>query len=101
MPDRALVGVLLAVTLIPAAVQRWHTLALWAAIGATMGFGVGGLFGIGPVGFVPFVLVMIYAVLVREELDYDLTPTGAAVSAMLFVAITLPIQQSSRPNVAS
>ncbi len=31
----------------------------------------------------------------RGEFDYDLTPTGAAVSALLFVAITLPIQQSS------
>lgn len=84
---------LLAVALIPISAQRWHTLGLWASTGATMGFGLGGLFGIGPIGIVPFVLVIIYAVLTREELDYDLNLTGGAVSAMLFVVVALPIQQ--------
>lgn len=83
---------LLAVVMTPVSAQRWHTLALWASIGVTMGFGLGGLFGIGPVGLVPFVLVIAYAVLTRRELDYGLNLTGGAVSAMLLVVMTVPIQ---------
>ena len=53
-----------------------------------MGFGLGGLFGI-----VPFVFVITYAVLMRHELDYDLSLTTGALSAMLFVLVAIPIQQ--------
>lgn len=86
-------GCLLAVALLPVSLRKWHTLALWASIGATMGFGLGGLFGIGPIGIVPFVFVITYAVLMRHELDYDLSLTTGALSAMLFVLVTIPIQQ--------
>ncbi len=86
------VSCLLAVMLTPIDAQRWHTLSLWASIGATMGFGLGGLFGIGSIGIIPFVLVIIYTTLTRDRLNYELNLTGAAVSAMLFVVVAIPIQ---------
>lgn len=86
-------GCMLAVVLIPVSSQRWHTLWLWASIGATMGFGLGGVFGIGPIGLIPFVLVIGYAILSCHELDYGLNLVGGIVSAMFFVIIAVPVER--------
>jgi hypothetical protein len=81
---------LLSVVVIPISDQRRHTLCLWASIGATLGFGAGGLLGLGPIGLIPFGLVIAYAMLTRHELDYDATLTGAAVSGMSCILVSIP-----------
>ena len=84
---------LAAVAVTPLTNRKRHTLCLWATIGATLGFGVGGLIGIGPLALMPFGFVMGYAIVIRHTLDAEVTLSGAALSFALMILVSLPVRQ--------
>jgi|GEM_PF-5020790 len=85
-------AILLAALLTVIAITPWshresHTILTWAGFGASLGFAILGLFGIGLLALIPLVAMIAYGILEFAALDERLVLVGGLISVLSMFAM--------------